>query len=199
MVIISLIIVALICYLLSKQDCDLVLLFFEKFGNNPRTLKGKVVWILGASSGIGRDLAYELANAGCKIILSATRQHRLEEVREQCLKLNGRLTEKDILVLPLDLSKIEQHNDAFQKVIATFGKLDILVNNAARLQVSQFEQTELAVDRELFELNTLAVINMTRLVTNDWLDRKQSGHLAVTSSAGGFCPSKLLQNKSCNV
>lgn len=54
------------------------------------SLKGKVVWITGASSGIGEQLAYVLAKAGCKLILSARRVPELEQVKKRCLQ--GKLT-----------------------------------------------------------------------------------------------------------
>ena len=88
-------------YLFVKLDCNFVLLLCEYFGKQPTCLHGKVVWITGASSGIGRHLAYELARAGCKLIVTGTRKERLEETRNNCLKLNGRLGVNDVLVLPL--------------------------------------------------------------------------------------------------
>ena len=52
--------------------------------------------------------------------------------------------------------------------------------------MSHFEETDLAVDRALFELNVISVINLTRLVIKGWLDKKQKGHVAVTSSLAGI-------------
>ena len=49
------------------------------------SLHGKVVWITGASSGIGEYLAYQLARIGCRLVLSARRENELERVKEQCL------------------------------------------------------------------------------------------------------------------
>lgn len=53
-------------------------LFSDKF-------KGKVVWITGASSGVGEGLAYVLASTGAKLVLSGTNQERLDKVKQQCL------------------------------------------------------------------------------------------------------------------
>lgn len=65
-------------------EVDLTLKCYELFGKNIAELEGHVVWITGASSGIGEHLAYELANAGCKLVLSARRQQELERVKAKC-------------------------------------------------------------------------------------------------------------------
>ena len=68
------------------SDCDTVLHFYATFAKKPEPrLRGKVVWITGASSGIGEHLAYRLAQCGCKLVLSARRRDELERVKNQCL------------------------------------------------------------------------------------------------------------------
>ncbi|XP_048733857.2 dehydrogenase/reductase SDR family member 7-like [Ostrea edulis] len=174
---------AVLFILIVAGDCDLYLQFAAKFGKKTSALKGKVVWITGASSGIGEYLAYELAKAGCKLCLSARREQELIRVKKECL-LNGKVNENDILVLPLDVIKMETHSSATQHVLEYFNKIDILVNNAGRSQRALFEETSLDVDRGVLELNVLGVLSLTKQVLPHMLQRKE-GHIVVNSSIAG--------------
>ena len=67
------------------NDCDLILSLYERWGKRPEAvLAGKVVWITGASSGIGEAIAYELAKAGSRLILSARGEEDLRRVANKC-------------------------------------------------------------------------------------------------------------------
>lgn len=79
-------ILAVILIIIFVLDCDFILKFHEQFGAKPEEkLRGKVVWITGASSGIGENLTYELAKCGCKLVLSARRKEELERVKAKCI------------------------------------------------------------------------------------------------------------------
>lgn len=65
-------------------DCDLILSLYDVWGRRPRALSGKVVWITGASSGIGEAIAYQMAKVGAKLILSARSEEELKRVANKC-------------------------------------------------------------------------------------------------------------------
>ncbi|GFG34081.1 hypothetical protein Cfor_07437, partial [Coptotermes formosanus] len=148
------------------------------------SLAGKVVWITGASSGIGEHLARALARAGVKLVLSARRQHELERVKQDCVHIGKNLTEKDVLVLPMDVMAVEKHGGYFQQVIDHFGQLDVLVNNAGRSQRANWEDIDLAVDKEMFDLNVFSVLSLSR-ITLQYFMKQNKGHIVVTSSLIG--------------
>ncbi|XP_058796181.1 dehydrogenase/reductase SDR family member 7 [Phymastichus coffea] len=166
-------------------DCDIKLFFCDKFGKSVNTLSGKVVWITGASSGIGEHLAYTLAKGGCKLILSARREIELHKVKTNCLAANPSLQDHDIQVVVFDVRLIDSHQRIFDNVVSIFGRLDILVNNAGRSQRAVWEEINIAVDREVFDLNTFSVVSLSRLAIKQF-KRQGSGHIAVTSSLAGI-------------
>ncbi|XP_005101481.1 dehydrogenase/reductase SDR family member 7 [Aplysia californica] len=173
--------VVIVAILLS--DADLRLMYAAKFGKQPESLAGKVVWITGASSGIGEHIAYCLAKAGARLVLSARRKDELERVKAACVSL-GQVTESDVLVLPLDVVKYETHKEAVQKVLDHFQQIDVLMNNAGRSQRAAWLDVELDVDRDMFETNVLGQVSLTREVLPHMISRK-AGLIAVMSSIAG--------------
>lgn len=145
-----------------------------------------MVWITGASSGIGEQLAILLADKNVKLCLSARRNRELEEVKEECLLMLSQLVPDDILVLPMDMLDIDRHEEHFNKVIKYFGRVDVLVNNAGRSQRALFKDITLKVDRQLFELDVFSVINLSRIYVNHIAQHKLKGHIAITSSSLGL-------------
>ncbi|PNF34814.1 hypothetical protein B7P43_G03781 [Cryptotermes secundus] len=179
-------VVFLLFYVLALLfvDCDFALAWAEKFGKPIDCLAGKVVWITGASSGIGEHISLALARAGVKLVLSARREHELERVKQNCLKIGKNLTEEDILILPMDMTAVENHSECFHQVISHFGQLDILVNNAGRSQRANWEDIDLAVDKEMFDLNVFGVLSLSRIAVKYFMKMKV-GHIVVTSSLVG--------------
>ncbi|XP_053647596.1 dehydrogenase/reductase SDR family member 7 isoform X2 [Cherax quadricarinatus] len=174
---------AFLRYIYLPADCDIVLWLYERLGQPVESLKGRVVWITGASSGIGEALAVRLAQAGVRIAISARSVENLNKVKQRCIDTGG-VQENDVLVLPLDMTQYDQHQAAFDAVIRHYGELDILVSNAGRTQRGRWEMIELDVDRELFNLNVFSLISLARIVSKYFLEKGQ-GHFAVTSSTAG--------------
>lgn len=166
-------------------DSDITLTFYEKFGKKISHLKGKVIVITGASSGIGESLAIHLARNGVKLALIARREMELFRVKNICLQSG--LNFNDVLIVPFDITEISNHQVVFDKILRHFGTIDIVVNNAGRSQRAVWENIEVNVDRQLFELNVFSVINFSRIFAKYFLSRG-NGHIAVVSSLAGVLP-----------
>ncbi|OXA62445.1 dehydrogenase/reductase SDR family member 7 [Folsomia candida] len=170
-------------------DCDIWTFMHLKFGKDIASrFEGKVVWVTGASSGIGEGLAKELVKVkNVKIIISARRKEELERVKKECLELNKSTKQESILVLPFDMVDYDSHAKALEKIVKTFGKLDILISNAAAMgQYALWEEAPISTDKALFDLNVFSLVNLNRIVLNYFKnERGRQGHLAVVSSLAG--------------
>jgi len=175
-------------FLFFTGDTDLELWWYDKFSSNLGSFKDKVVWITGASSGIGEQIALNLSKYGAKLVLSARSKDKLYQVKNRCIELSeGKLTDNDIFVLPMDVTIVTKHVSLFDHVINHFGKLDILVNNAGRSQRAIWEDIKLEVDHEAFELNVFSVINLSRIAVR-YFNQVGKGQIVATSSAAGIIP-----------
>ncbi len=144
------------------------------------SVKGKVIWITGASSGIGEALAYELAQKGAKLILSARRKDELERVKGNCVAS----AQPDVRTLALDLTKPEMLKLSTEAALQIFGHVDILINNGGISQRSFAKDTTIDVDRKLMEVNYFGTVGLTKYLLPHFLNRK-SGHIVVVSSVTG--------------
>lgn len=139
----------------------------------------KVVWITGASSGIGMALAYELAKKGARLALSARNQERLEQIRENCLSLGA-----DTEVFPFDLSRVEEIPQVTEHIMKHYNQVDLLINNGGISQRSLTYETALEVDRRIMEINYFGNIALTKAVL-PYMIKQGYGYLAVTTSIVG--------------
>ncbi|XP_075048658.1 dehydrogenase/reductase SDR family member 7 [Mixophyes fleayi] len=170
---------------LIKADADLSLLWAERFGHSPESkLCGSVVWVTGASSGIGEELCYQLAKLGASLVLSSRREAELLRVKQRCIEISS-LEESNVLIVPLDLSDTSTHKSATDRVLKHFGRIDILVNNGGRSQRSLFVDTELDVYQGLMEINFLGTVSLTKYVVPHMIERKR-GKIITISSMTGF-------------
>ncbi len=146
------------------------------------SVKDKVIWLTGASSGIGEALVYELAKKGSKIIISSRRKEELERVKSKC----DPETQNNIAILPLDLAKSETLAAKTEEAIEAFGHIDILINNGGISQRSLGKETSEEVDRKIMEVNYFGTIAITKHLLPHYLERKQGHFVTVSSLVGKF-------------
>lgn len=142
-------------------------------------INGKIVWITGASSGIGEALAYELARRNCKLILSARNIKALETVKLKC-------STAEVVILPFDLSDFDNAKNQVETAIAAFGKIDILVNNGGVSQRSLIADTDFEVDKKLIEVDYLGTVALTKALLPHFIKNRKGHFVTITSLMGKF-------------
>lgn len=125
-----------------------------------RRIEGSRTLLTGASSGIGRALAIELARQGGRCLLIARREERLQAIVQEAerLHLPGRLE-----ILPGDVTDADLQHRAIESMVEQFGGVDILINNAGIGAMGRFEDSQPDRLRRLTEVNLFALAEMTRL------------------------------------
>ena len=143
------------------------------------TFAAQVIWITGASSGIGEATARALAREGAKLVLSSRRKDELERVRRTCERPD------EHLVLPLDLVRPETFASAVGEVLARRGQIDVLINNGGVSQRSLVADATAEVERALMEVDYFGPVALTKAVLPS-MRARQSGHVVVVSSVMGY-------------
>jgi short-subunit dehydrogenase len=139
----------------------------------------KIIWLTGASSGIGEALAYQWSKEGHFLILSARRKDELIRVQNHCQN------PKACKILPLDLSKQTDIEVAADVVLNEFGHVDILVHNGGISQRSLAEDTIIDVDRKIMEVDYFSGLILTKKLLPAMLANKK-GHIVAISSITGL-------------
>lgn len=138
-----------------------------------------IIWITGASSGIGLALAKQFAEQNVVVILSARREAELESARQQLKNPNRHM------VLPLDITDSAALAKATSKVIQEYGRIDYLINNAGISQRALIFETTEKTDRQLMEIGYFAPVNLTRCVL-PFMERQGCGKVVFVSSVAGL-------------
>lgn len=148
---------------------------------NQKFYNGKVVWITGASSGIGEELARQLAAYGTKLILSSRRKEELERV-----KASLQTGPENVCILPLDLGDPASLPEKAMEAEKAFGRIDILVNNGGVTQRALAMETPVEVDRKIMEINYFSGVILTKAVLPGMLKRGYGLIIAMSSVTGKF-------------
>jgi short-subunit dehydrogenase len=138
----------------------------------------KIIWITGASSGIGKSLAIKLSSQNAKIILSSRKNQELELVKKLCKNPNN------VKIVTLDLEDYTNLQPKVDQAIAAFGKIDILVNNGGISQRSFAKDTQIAVDKRIMDINYLGTVALSKALLPHFI-KNQLGHFVVTTSIVG--------------
>ncbi|WP_372774280.1 SDR family oxidoreductase [Mangrovibacterium sp.] len=140
-------------------------------------MKNKVVIITGASSGIGKALAFEFASKGAKLVLAARRLDMLEQLKQE-------INTTEVLIQPTDVSKEDDCQALIEQAVRHFGRIDILVNNAGISMRAIFEEVELDVLRKLMDVNFWGTVYCSKYALPHLL--KTKGSLVGIISIAGY-------------
>jgi len=142
-------------------------------------MKDKVVIITGGSSGIGKALAVSFAKLGCKVAITGRNEERLNEVGKELDDLGV-----SNLCLRLDSSSEADNKQMVKETIKTFGRLDILINNAGISMRALFEEIDLDVFQKVMDINFNGTLYATKYALPYILESK--GSIVGVSSINGY-------------
>ena len=146
-------------------------------------IKGKVVIVTGASSGIGEATARQFGREGANVVLAARRVDRLEALARE---IGAMGTGAKPLVVAADLSKLEDIQALIDQTLETFGRIDVLVNNAGFGRLDWLENLDPKKDIEAqFDVNVLGVVQTTRQALPIMI-KQRSGHIINMCSMAGL-------------
>jgi dehydrogenase/reductase SDR family member 7B len=148
---------------------------------NQKFYTGKVIWITGASSGIGEELARQLAAYDTRLIISSRRKGELERV-----KASLPVKPENIFILPLDLAQPASLEEEARVAEKAFGRIDILVNNGGVSQRALVMETPLETDRRIMEINYFSGVILTKAVMPGMIARGYGHIIAISSVTGKY-------------
>ena len=139
-------------------------------------MNNKVIWITGASSGIGRSLALKFANEGWVVAASARREDLLKELNS---------VNQNIHSFPLDVTNIDQCKTVFKSIIEKFKDVEISVFGTGIHDPRSEKSFNLEKIREITEVNYFGTLNCINAVY-DYYKNKESGQISIVSSVAGY-------------
>ncbi len=143
-----------------------------------QTLADKIVIVTGASSGIGAVTAFELARRGAQVVLAARRVDELE-VQVNTIRQAGYRA----IAIPTDVTDLAQVKRLTEQTLDTFGRIDVLVNNAGMAWRESFMENSTEQISHIVNVNLLSVILLTRAVLPGMLERRSGTIISVASVA----------------
>lgn len=142
-------------------------------------LNGKVAIVTGASRGIGREIAFTLAQSGAAVVVASRDESQLEELMQDVTTHGGKA-----LAVPTDVSNQSAVHSLTRTTLSQFGKVDILINNAGTNYISSLVLSDDARWKEMFETNVFAVYYCTKAVLPAMIRAKSGRIINIASIAG---------------
>lgn len=143
------------------------------------SLKGKKALITGAGKGIGKALAIALAKEGVSVALLSRTITDLEKVAEEISAFGV-----ESYCIQADVANVDSVNNAAEKVLSSFGTIDILINNAGIGRFGNFMDLEVASWEEVIQINLMGVYYVTRAFLPQMIERKTGDIINISSTAG---------------
>ncbi|MDN2452608.1 SDR family oxidoreductase [Lactobacillus sp. UCMA15818] len=151
-----------------------------------RDLHNRIVVVTGASSGLGEQIAYELARKGAIVVVCARRLDRLEEVAKECQKLSGRIS----VAKQLDVEDPEQIENLVGEVEDELGPIDVLVNDAGFGLMEDVLNFEMKTAEKMFRVNVLGLMYLSKFTALKMAQRNRGAIINVASAAGKIATPK---------
>jgi len=146
-------------------------------------IRGKVIIVTGASSGIGEATARQFGRDGAKVVLAARRVDRLQFLAQEIAAMG---MGAETLVVQADLSKLEDIQSLINQTLDKYGRIDVLVNNAGFGRLDWLEKLDPIKDIQAqFDVNVLGVIQTTRQALPVMM-KQRSGHIINMCSMAGL-------------
>lgn len=144
------------------------------------SIENKVIWITGASSGIGEGIVKVLASQNVKLILSSRRQEALEEVKAKCPN------QENVKILTVDLAQPETLEAKSSEALTLFGRVDVVIHSGGISQRSFAMETDIEVSRRLMEVNFFSTTIITKALLPSMIENRFGHIVAISSLVGKF-------------
>jgi NADP-dependent 3-hydroxy acid dehydrogenase YdfG len=143
----------------------------------------RVAFITGATSGLGRVIALRLVDEGLRVVVTGRRGDRLDALVAEAVARGHDASR--VLPQTFDVRDLDALGAAFERAVATFGGVDVMVANAGLARSPAILTGDPAAWRDMLEVNVLALAECTRLAAGDFARRAVAGHIFHVSSMAG--------------
>lgn len=141
------------------------------------SLKGKVIIVMGASSGIGEASVRKIAGKGGRLVIAARREEKLKEIADS-------LSDADISYLKADVTNYEEVKQVIDYAMEKYGRIDVVFNNAGIMPTGNLIEARRDEWKQMLDINIMGVLNAIAAVL-PIMEKQKSGHIITTDSVAG--------------